>query len=316
MLKAIPTGSRNSGGEVQITGFPNIRTHDRSTTKETFRKSIHTMACQTSKGDGTTCKKMQFHVDANKSSSAFEGSNSTLDTVVSAGSLLDDSFGTLEINVTEDDATAWSMAAENRLDLFHDSLTLSRKSTGCTWDDTSSVPDSVTTTTTAIQSKTVRFCLSKNEYIPASKNVLTPQEIHLSWWTKEDFHRRVRRTKSFIADFPIENKEPMQDLIQLVALCYKAQGEQLDDYRKAILFTPTVSRGLESEIITPLRESRKRHMEAVLEITMEVPSVDIDAIARRSRALSRPHQILAHVYAQRDAAAAGIGLTKTWLTTR
>lgn len=320
MLETIPSKNRNNGyEEVESTKFPNIRTHQ--TRKEMYRKSIDARR-QNSKSENIS-RKIHLHAE----SSLFGGSNSTLDTDVSSSSLYEDSLSTLDIDVLNVGARP---SSENGLS-YHDSLTKSRKSAivrikgttpsaieeiDCICDASSSntVISSNSSLTSSVKSKAVRFCLSKNEYVPASRKVLTRTEIDRSWWSMEEYNTRIRRTKVFIAAFPLDNKKPTQALIQLVALCYKAQGHQLDDYRRAIMLAPTVSRGLESEIIPPLRQSRRRHVEAVLEVTRTVPSRDVEAIANRSRALSRPHQILAQVFAQRDAVAAGIGVPKKWRT--
>ncbi len=327
MLETIPYESRNNGDELGMEKRPNLRTHTKS--NDMYRKSIDVRRQMSLNAKGcNSSPEKSFQ----KESSTIEDSNSTIDTDLSPNNPYQDRLSSIDI------ALQLSLEAGSKAESgfrFQDSVFKYRKSSLahrvngkfpssvegiCHRDDDSSSDSSPTSTLPSslqlpivppFHTKAVRFCLSKNEYVPASKRALTQQEIDRSWWSIEDFNRRVRRTKTFIASFPQDNKEPMQDLIQLIALCYKAQGDRLDNYRQAILLTPTVSRGLESEIIPPLREARKRHMESVLEVTREVPSNNIDVIASRSRALSRPHQILAQVFAQRDAVAAGVGMSTT-----
>lgn len=74
----------------------------------------------------------------------------------------------------------------------------------------------------------------------------------------------------------------MQDLIRLITLCYNAREGGLVDHRRAISLWPTVSRGMESESIPPLKLSRARRMAAVLDVTRMVSPTDVDAIASRS----------------------------------
>jgi hypothetical protein len=150
-----------------------------------------------------------------------------------------------------------------------------------------------------------------NEYHEFSPDPLTEEEIEQAWWPVEDYDKAVQVTERFIDDFPEQNKEPMQDLIRLVALCYKMKEETIADLKFAVSLTPTVSRGFESEIIPPLKQSRKRHSRAVLDMAYRSPE-DPEAIAECSRALSHPHQLLARVFAQRDLAAAIAASSSPW----
>mmetsp|Transcript_23777 Transcript_23777/g.38751 ORF Transcript_23777/g.38751 Transcript_23777/m.38751 type:complete len:331 (+) Transcript_23777:121-1113(+) len=159
--------------------------------------------------------------------------------------------------------------------------------------------------------KRLRFKPSRNEYFEPSPEPLTEEEIEESWWSVEDYDKAVSVTEKYIDDFPAQNVEPMQDLIRLVAFCYKLQDETMEDLKFAVALTPTVSRGFESEIIPPLKQSRKRHTRAVLDMAYRNPD-DCEAIAESSRALSKPHQLLAKVYAQRDLSAAVAALSSPW----
>jgi hypothetical protein len=159
--------------------------------------------------------------------------------------------------------------------------------------------------------KRVRIRLSKNEYFNGTTEPFTTEEIDRAWWSVEDYDKAVEKTQDFIDAFSRLNKEPMQDLIRLVALCYKSDGESIDDLKRAVKLTPTVSRGFESDIIPPLKQSRKRHSKAVLQLAQSSPH-DEEAIAECSRALSRPHQMLAKAFAQRDVAAAVAAISSEW----
>ncbi|KAL3924076.1 MAG: hypothetical protein SGILL_001266 [Bacillariaceae sp.] len=157
----------------------------------------------------------------------------------------------------------------------------------------------------------VRFRLSKNVNYPPSDDPLTEEEIDQAWWTTDDYNEAVDVTEDYIDKFHKINKEPMQDLIRLVALCYKAKDDAFEDLKHAVSLTPNVSRGFESEIIHPLKKSRKRHTKSVLNVIRKNPE-DPEKAAECSKVLSRPHNLLAVAYAQRDHQAAREAASKPW----
>lgn len=163
----------------------------------------------------------------------------------------------------------------------------------------------------AVSKKRVRFRLSKNEYYFSSEEPFTVKEKQAAWWTVEDYDRAVAVTEEFIDSFHKQNREPMHDLIRLVALCFKSKDEDSIDWTKAVSLTPNVSRGFESEILPPLRQSRKRHTKTVLSTAFRSPDDD-ELVAECSRALSKPHSLLSIVYAKRDHQAAMQAATLPW----
>jgi hypothetical protein len=166
--------------------------------------------------------------------------------------------------------------------------------------DDGSVSSGLTLDSTLFKKKQrVRFRLANNEYFASSDEPLTDEEIDDAWWTPEDYDKAVEVTEEYIDNFHSLNNEPMQDLIRLVALCYKAKEDKFDDLKHAVSLTPTVSRGFESEIIHPIKKSRKRHARSVLNILHRNPE-NPEKAAECSKVLSRPHTLLAIAYAQRD----------------
>ena len=140
---------------------------------------------------------------------------------------------------------------------------------------------------------------------------MTEKEIEDAWWTSDDYDKAVDITEEYIDNFHKLNKEPMQDLIRLVAMAYKAKDDCFDDLKKAVSLTPTVSRGFESEIIHPIKKSRKRHVRSVLNV-MHKNQEDPDKASECSKVLSRPHTLLAIAYAQRDYQAAQEAASQPW----
>jgi hypothetical protein len=162
-----------------------------------------------------------------------------------------------------------------------------------------------------IAKKRVRFRLSRNQYRAASEEPLTKEEREAAWWTVDDYNDAVEVTEKFIDDFDHQNKEPMHDLIRLVALCYKSKDGRSIDWDQAVSLTPNVSRGFESEILPPLKHARKRHTKAVLDLAYHHPRED-ERISEFSSALSKPQTLLGLVYAQRDHQAAMEAVSLPW----
>lgn len=178
-----------------------------------------------------------------------------------------------------------------------------------------------------------RFRLAKNEYLPAGKP-LTEDEIARAWWTIEDYERVSAKAHAYAREFEDRHEGPMQELIRLVAQCYASPSSLSPDSRSGLKITdrqyeaekermrsccllatqafsiPSRARGLEYDIITPLKKSRQRHSDTVLQAVEDAAAmasdlsrtIDVDdMIASRSIALSRPHRILARALAERDA---------------
>eukprot|EP00934_Nitzschia_sp_Nitz4_P009153 Nitzschia sp. Nitz4//scaffold226_size53432//42123//42827//NITZ4_006706-RA/size53432-processed-gene-0.68-mRNA-1//1//CDS//3329542766//9143//frame0 len=157
------------------------------------------------------------------------------------------------------------------------------------------------------ETKSVSFDLSQNQEIEPENELLSPEEISQCWWTADFYDRALYQCKKDANSVLTTEQESAQLLRDTVSLCNQSSCDRLENQSEvsAMLATAMIPRGVEKEVITEIRQMRRKHVRSVLEYSQKIPrhlSLELRErmLSARSLQFSRAHRILARLLGEAD----------------